>query len=198
MRILVADDEIDMARVLTAILEHEHYAVGTVHGGRAALDYALDGDYDCLVLDIMMPKLSGLEVLRSLRAVNNTVPVLFLTAKGDAADRIAGLDGGADGYLAKPFNMGEFLARVRACARRSRAYVRLTLSGESSISSSIRTPSVSMRAPMSTSPPHSTRGSSSSRQTPEAGSDRRVSSITSGSQAKESALVCQMLATAPL
>ena len=145
MRILVADDEIDMARVLTAILEHEHYAVDTVHGGRAALDYALDGDYDCLVLDIMMPKLSGLEVLRSLRAVNNTVPVLFLTAKGDAADRIAGLDGGADDYLAKPFNMGEFLARVRACARRSRAYVRLTLSGESSISSSIRSTCVAGR-----------------------------------------------------
>lgn len=127
MRILVADDEIDMARVLTAILEYEHYAVDTVHDGRAALDYALDGDYDCLVLDIMMPKLSGLEVLRSLRAVNNTVPVLFLTAKGDAADRIAGLDGGADDYLAKPFNMGEFLARVRACARRSTSYIPTTL-----------------------------------------------------------------------
>lgn len=119
MRILVADDEPDMVKVLAAILENEHYAVDTVLDGRSALDYALSGGYDCLVLDIMMPRMSGLEVVRELRSRGEAVPILLLTAKGEPADRIAGLDVGADDYLAKPFVMGEFLARVRACTRRS-------------------------------------------------------------------------------
>ena len=128
MRVLVADDERDMASALTAMLEGNHYAVDTVYDGRAAFDYALAGDYDCLVLDIMMPELDGLGVVRSLRRAGNAVPVLLLTAKGDTADRIAGLDVGADDYLAKPFNMGELLARVRACARRSAVFVPTVLS----------------------------------------------------------------------
>lgn len=123
MRVLVADDEKDMADVLTAILERGHYAVDTVADGRTALEYALIGNYDCLILDIMMPELSGLEVVSALRRAHNTVPVLLLTARGDASDRIKGLNVGADDYLAKPFNMGELLARVRACARRSDSYV---------------------------------------------------------------------------
>lgn len=119
MRILVADDERDMALALKAMLAQERHAVDVVHDGQSALDYAMAGDYDCLVLDIMMPRRDGLDVLRELRAAGRTVPVLLLTAKGDPADRIAGLDTGADDYLAKPFNMGEFLARVRALSRRS-------------------------------------------------------------------------------
>lgn len=127
MHVLVADDERDMTDVLSAALEREHYAVDAVADGRLALEYALAGDYDCLVLDIMMPELDGLEVVRTLRQAGSTVPVLLLTAKGDTADRIAGLDVGADDYLAKPFSMGELLARVRACARRSSALVPSTL-----------------------------------------------------------------------
>lgn len=123
MRILIADDEEDMANALAAILTRNRYAVDTVGNGRDALEYALSGDYDCLVLDIMMPELDGLEVVRELRAAGNTAPVLLLTALGDTDSRIAGLNVGADDYLAKPFSTEEFLARVRACARRSTAYV---------------------------------------------------------------------------
>ena len=127
MRILIADDKKDMVSVLKAMLKRDHYAVDAVYDGRSALEYALAGDYDCLVLDIMMPALDGLEVVSALRRSGNTVPVLLLTAKGDTEDRIAGLDVGADDYLAKPFSMGELLARVRACARRSAAFVPVVL-----------------------------------------------------------------------
>lgn len=128
MRVLVADDEGDMTSVLAAVLEQEHYAVDVVADGRSALEYALAGDYDCLVLDIMMPGLDGLEVVRALRKSGSAVPVLLLTARGEAADRIMGLDAGADDYLPKPFDMGELLARVRACSRRSAALVPAVLS----------------------------------------------------------------------
>lgn len=123
MRVLVADDEKDMTDVLAAILEREHYAVDTVSDGRMALEYALAGAYDCLVLDIMMPGLDGLEVVHELRRLGSTVPILLLTARGDTADRVKGLDTGADDYLAKPFSMNELLARVRACARRSASFM---------------------------------------------------------------------------
>lgn len=128
MRVLVADDERDMANALTTMLERDHYVVDTVCDGNSALEYALAGDYDCLVLDVMMPGLDGLEVVSALRGAGDTVPVLLLTARGDTSDRIAGLDVGADDYLAKPFSMGELLARVRACARRSPAFVPAVLS----------------------------------------------------------------------
>ena len=128
MRVLVADDEKEMTNVLAAVLEREHYAVDTVSDGRAALEYALAGQYDCLVLDIMMPELDGLEVVRELRKSGSTVPVLLLTARGGTTDRIEGLDVGADDYLAKPFSMGELLARVRACARRSSEFMPKVLS----------------------------------------------------------------------
>lgn len=119
MRILIAEDERDMALVLQAILEREHHTVDAVFDGQDALDYAYAGDYDCIVLDIMMPKRSGLEVVRELRRTGRTVPILLLTAKGEASDRVAGLDAGADDYLPKPFHLSEFLARIRALSRRS-------------------------------------------------------------------------------
>lgn len=122
MRILVADDETGMTDVLEALLSREHYAVDVVHDGQDALDYGLTGNYDGLVLDIMMPKLDGLQVLRALRDRGISTPVLLLTAKSQVADRIAGLDSGADDYLPKPFHPGEFTARVRALTRRGAEY----------------------------------------------------------------------------
>lgn len=122
MRILIADDEPEMTMVLEALLSREHYSVDVVHDGQAALDYGLAGNDDCLILDIMMPKLDGIRVLQTLRAKGVSTPVLLLTAKSQVEDRIAGLDSGADDYLPKPFDNGEFLARVRALTRRGREY----------------------------------------------------------------------------
>lgn len=122
MRILVADDEVEMTMVLEALLSREHYGVDVVYNGRDALDYGLSENYDCLVLDIMMPGLDGIQVLQTLRERNIATPVLLLTARGQVEDRIAGLNSGADDYLPKPFNNGELVARVRALTRRGRAY----------------------------------------------------------------------------
>ena len=122
MRILVADDEPEMTMVLEALLRRENYSVDVVHDGQDALDYGLADNYDCLVLDIMMPKKDGIQVLQALRAQNVSTPVLLLTAKGQVEDRIAGLDSGADDYLPKPFHNGEFLARVRALTRRGQVF----------------------------------------------------------------------------
>ena len=119
MRILVADDERDLAQALEAMLKREHYSVDVVYDGQDALDYGLAENYDCLVLDIMMPRRDGLEVLHQLREKGVSIPVLLLTAKGEVSDRIRGLNAGADDYLSKPFAMGEFVARVRALTRRS-------------------------------------------------------------------------------
>lgn len=122
MRILLAEDEQELSRALTVILEHAHYAVDAVYDGEDALDYGLAENYDGIILDIMMPKRDGLEVLKALRAQGVTTPVLFLTAKGEVNDRIEGLDIGADDYLTKPFAMGELLARLRAMTRRKDAF----------------------------------------------------------------------------
>ncbi len=122
MRILIAEDEVGIAKALKLVLEKSRYAVDMVHNGLDALDYILSVGYDAIVLDIMMPGLDGLEVLRRAREHGIHTPVLFLTAKGEVEDRIAGLDAGADDYLPKPFVMGEFLSRVRALARRSGNY----------------------------------------------------------------------------
>ena len=122
MRVLIADDEPEMASVLEALLHRENYAVDVVHDGQDALDYGLADNYDCLVLDIMMPKKDGIQVLQALRAQNVSTPVLLLTAKSQVEDRIAGLDSGADDYLPKPFHNGEFLARVRALTRRGQVF----------------------------------------------------------------------------
>ena len=119
MRVLIADDEREMTQALEAILKHEHYSVDIVYDGQAALDYGLAETYDCLVLDIMMPKLNGLQVLERLRENHISTPILLLTAKGQVEDRIEGLNCGADDYLPKPFDVGEFIARVRALTRRN-------------------------------------------------------------------------------
>ncbi len=122
VRILIAEDELPIARALKAVLEREKYAVDTVHNGTDALDYITLSQYDALVLDIMRPGLDGLEVLRRARARGVTTPALFLTAKSEIDDRVAGLDAGADDYLPKPFATAEFLARVRALTRRRGDY----------------------------------------------------------------------------
>ena len=122
MRVLIAEDETTIARALKAMLEHSNYAVDVVHNGCDALDYIRSIHYDALILDIMMPGRDGIDVLKTVRAEGNATPALFLTAKAEIADRVAGLDAGADDYLPKPFAASEFLARVRALVRRSGAY----------------------------------------------------------------------------
>ena len=121
MKLLLADDEPDMIRALSAILTHEGYKVDAVCDGAEALEKAAAVSYDGLILDIMMPKLDGLAVLSALRDKDILTPVLLLTAKSQTEDKISGLDCGADDYLTKPFDIGEFLARVRALTRRSAA-----------------------------------------------------------------------------
>ena len=111
MRILIAEDEVGIAKALKLVLEKNRFAVDMVHNGLDALEYMLSVSYDTVVLDIMMPGLDGLEVLKRARERGITAPVLFLTAKAEVEDRIAGLDAGADDYLPKPFAMGEFLSR---------------------------------------------------------------------------------------
>ena len=118
MRLLLAEDERELSDALAAVLRHNHYSVDTVYDGQEALDYLEGMEYDGVILDIMMPKKSGLEVLRTIRSQKNTVPVLLLTAKTQVDDRVEGLDAGADDYLGKPFAMKELLARVRAMTRR--------------------------------------------------------------------------------
>ena len=118
MKLLLADDEKELVSALVAILKHSNYTVDAVYNGTDALDYALTGDYDGIILDIMMPGMDGTEVLSKIREKGLSTPVLFLTAKTEVEDRIKGLDLGADDYLPKPFDMGELLARVRAMLRR--------------------------------------------------------------------------------
>lgn len=128
MRILVADDETEMTMVLEALLKREHYSVDIVNNGEDALDYGLAENYDCLVLDIMMPGLDGIQVVRALREKNVSTPVLLLTAKSQVEDRVMGLDSGADDYLPKPFDNREFVSRVRALTRRGGEYTPSVLS----------------------------------------------------------------------
>ena len=118
MRILLAEDERSLSRAVTALLERNHYAVDVVYDGAEALDYLEGGNYDALILDIMMPKVDGLEVLRRLRERGNAIPVLMLTARSELTDRVNGLDSGADYYLTKPFALEELEARVRSLLRR--------------------------------------------------------------------------------
>ena len=119
MRILLAEDERSLSRAVTALLERNHYAVDAVYDGAEALDYLEGGNYDALILDIMMPKMDGMEVLRRLRQEGNSIPVLMLTAKGEVEDKVLGLDSGANDYLTKPFATAELLARLRAMTRQS-------------------------------------------------------------------------------
>lgn len=118
MRILLAEDEKELSNALVAILKHNNYSIDAVYDGANALDYGLSENYDIIILDIMMPKMSGLEVLAKLREKGIHTAIIMLTAKAEIEDRIQGLDLGADDYLSKPFAMGELLARVRAMSRR--------------------------------------------------------------------------------
>lgn len=117
MRLLLAEDERSLSRVLTAILEGNRYSVDAVFDGAEALAYLEAGRYDAAILDIMMPKMDGLTVLRRIRTAGNRVPVLLLTAKGEVEDKVLGLDSGANDYLAKPFSTPELLSRIRAMTR---------------------------------------------------------------------------------
>ncbi len=128
MKILLAEDEESIARALKLMLEKNKYTVDLVFNGADALEHIVSSEYDALVLDIMMPGMDGIEVLTAARSSGVTAPALFLTAKGEVEDRVAGLDAGADDYLPKPFATSEFLARVRALVRRSGAYAPSVLS----------------------------------------------------------------------
>ncbi|MEG2017449.1 MAG: response regulator transcription factor [Clostridium sp.] len=118
MRLLLAEDEVELSNALVAILKHNNYSVDAVYNGQDALDYLESENYDGVILDIMMPKVDGLTVLKKLRTQGNNIPVLMLTAKSEIDDRVIGLDSGADDYLTKPFAMKELLARIRAMTRR--------------------------------------------------------------------------------
>lgn len=119
MRILVVEDEKKVARFIQQGLEEEHYSVDVVHDGEQGLRMALAENYDLLILDVMLPKKSGLDLIKEFRAARKAVPALMLTAKGTTEDKVAGLDSGADDYLTKPFAFAELLARVRSLLRRS-------------------------------------------------------------------------------
>ncbi len=122
MKLLFAEDTKDLSRAVCAVLSHEGYDVDPVYDGEEALEHLSVDSYDAIVLDIMMPKADGLEVLSSLRAQGIVTPVLLLTAKAEVDDRVTGLDAGADDYLTKPFAMKELLARIRAMTRRRQDY----------------------------------------------------------------------------
>jgi DNA-binding response OmpR family regulator len=118
MRLLLVEDEIELSNALAAVLRRSNYSVDAVYDGQDALDYLMTGNYDGAILDIMLPKMDGITVLKKVRASGNSVPVLLLTAKTEIDDRVKGLDSGADDYLTKPFAMKELLARIRAMTRR--------------------------------------------------------------------------------
>ncbi len=117
MRILLAEDEKSLSRAVVALLERSNYSVDAVYDGEEALNYLEAENYDALISDIMMPKVDGLTVLRTLREKGNRIPVLLLTAKSEVADKVTGLDTGANDYLTKPFSTQELLARIRAMTR---------------------------------------------------------------------------------
>lgn len=118
MRILVVEDEKRLNRIISEALEDEGYSVDSCFNGLDALDYAAGADYDVIILDIMMPKMDGLEVVRRLRSGGNSTPVLFLTARDSVADRVTGLESGGDYYLVKPFDFQELMAVVRVMTRK--------------------------------------------------------------------------------
>ena len=127
MRLLLAEDEKSLARAVSAILEKNNFSVDVVHDGADALDWLRAGNYDGAVLDIMMPKMDGITVLKTIRAEGNMLPVLLLTAKSEIDDKVEGLDSGANDYLTKPFAAKELLARIRAMTRTPTAQPSSTL-----------------------------------------------------------------------
>ena len=127
MRILLAEDEKSMSKALTVILTKNNYSVDAVFDGEEALSYIKTGDYDLAILDVMMPKMDGFEVVKQIRAAGITIPVMMLTAKSQVDDKVEGLDLGANDYLTKPFESKELLARIRALTRTATATVDNTL-----------------------------------------------------------------------
>lgn len=123
MRILLIEDEIALAEALAEILKQNDYPTDTVNHGPDGLDYARSGIYDMIILDIMLPQMDGLTILRTLRTEGITTPVILLTARSEVTDVITGLDAGSDDYLTKPFSAEVLLARIRALTRRGRGYV---------------------------------------------------------------------------
>lgn len=119
MRILIVEDEVRLASTLKDLMEMNGYTADVCHDGESGLDNALTGIYDVMILDVMLPRLDGFSVLRQLRAAGNATPVLMLTARSEVADRVEGLDCGADYYLTKPFEPRELLACIRALTRRT-------------------------------------------------------------------------------
>lgn len=117
MRILLAEDERSLSRAVIALLEKNNYSADAVYDGQEALEYLEAGNYDALILDLMMPKMDGLTVLRTLREQGNPIPVLILTAKSEVDDKVLGLDTGTNDYLTKPFSTQELMARIRAMTR---------------------------------------------------------------------------------
>lgn len=122
MRLLIAEDEFDLAEALTVFFEKNQFSVDAVNDGFSAYEYGSSGEYDGIILDVMMPKMNGIEVLQKLRAEGVKTPVMMLTAKGQKDDRITGFNAGADDYLPKPFEPDELICRVRAMLRRSEEY----------------------------------------------------------------------------
>ena len=118
MKILVVEDEKDLNNIITKHLKKNNFSVDSVYDGEEALEYLDYGNYDLIILDIMLPKMNGYEVVKNLRTNKNETPVLMLTARDAIEDKIKGLDLGADDYLIKPFDFGELLARIRAIVRR--------------------------------------------------------------------------------
>ncbi|MGN0655477.1 MAG: response regulator transcription factor [Ruminiclostridium sp.] len=128
MRLLIAEDELDLAEALTVFFEKNHFTVDAVNDGFSAYEYGVSGEYDAIILDIMMPKMNGIEVLQKLRNEGVKTPIMMLTAKGQKDDRITGFNAGADDYLPKPFEPDELICRVRAMLRRSEEYKPTVLS----------------------------------------------------------------------
>ena len=122
MRLLLAEDEKDLADALEAMLKHNNYSVDVVNNGQDALDYLMLDDYDGAILDVMMPQMDGVTVVKKLRENKKSTPVLLLTAKSEIEDKVYGLDSGADDYMTKPFVTRELLARVRSMTRRQATF----------------------------------------------------------------------------
>lgn len=119
MRLLLCEDEKPLSDALSMILKHNNYSVDCVYDGEEALDYLLAENYDAVILDIMMPKVDGITVLKKIRSNGNDIPVIMLTAKSQLDDKVLGLDNGANDYITKPFETKELLARIRATTRKT-------------------------------------------------------------------------------
>lgn len=118
MRVLLVEDEVPLSQAISEILKKNGFPTDAAYDGLSGLEYAMSGVYDLVILDIMMPKMNGIQVLKSLREAKNAVPVLMLTARDEVEDKVNGLDSGADDYMTKPFSTDELLARIRALTRR--------------------------------------------------------------------------------